>query len=60
MDNDKIKNKFLKRIKRVSKGYWALVMLLAVSSYHGKPSVLLYIAWAVVAGYLVWKMQEEE
>lgn len=60
MDNDKAKNKLLKRIKRVSKGYWVLVMLLIMSTCNSEPSVLLYIAWTVVVGYLVWKMQGEE
>ncbi|MEE0457371.1 MAG: hypothetical protein UC944_02760, partial [Anaerovibrio sp.] len=47
----------LKRIKRISKGYWGLVVLLMVSSWNSEPSVLLYITWAVVVGYLIWKMK---
>ena len=47
----------LKRIKSISKGYWGLVVLLMVSSWNSEPSVLLYITWVVVAGYLIWKMK---
>ena len=60
MDNNKIKNELRERTKRVSKGYWVLVMLLIMSTCNSEPSVLLYIAWAVVVGYLVWKMQGDE
>ncbi|MDY4883431.1 MAG: hypothetical protein SO129_03520, partial [Anaerovibrio sp.] len=55
-----IVSEMLKRIKRISKGYWGLVVLLMVSSWNSEPSVLLYITWAVVVGYLIWKMKGAE
>ena len=55
-----IVNEMLKRIKRVSKGYWGLVVLLVISSWNTEPSVLLYITWTIVTGYLIWKMSGEE
>ena len=55
-----IVSEMLKRIKSISKGYWGLVVLLMVSSWNSEPSVLLYITWAVVVGYLIWKMKGAE
>ena len=49
----------LKRIKRVSKGYWGLVVLLVISSWNTEPSVFLYITWTIVTGYLIWKRWRE-
>ena len=50
----------LKRIKKVRKGYWGLVALLMISSWNSEPSALLYITWAIVAGYLIWKIKVEK
>jgi len=55
-----IVSEMLKRIKRVKKGYWGLVALLMISSWNSEPSALLYLTWAIVAGYLIWKIKVEK
>ena len=48
------------RIKRVSKGYWLLVALLLIADFNREPSWLMLLKWAVVIGYLVWKISKNE
>ena len=48
------------RIKRVSKGYWLLVALLLIADLNSEPSWLMLLTWAVVIGYLAWKMSGGE
>lgn len=42
----------MERIKKVSKSYWLIVLLLAVSSIYGEWNILRITCWCVVIGYL--------
>lgn len=54
-----IVNDMSERIKRVSKSYWGIVFLWAVTSI-GEPVTWLTVASGVViGGYLIWKMVGE-
>ena len=55
-----IVTKMKERIKRVSKGYWLLVALLLIADLNSEPSWLMLLTWAVVIGYLAWKMSGGE
>lgn len=50
----------LKRIKKVKKLDWLFVLLLAIGTTYGEISILKCVCWAVVAGYLLWKMSGDE
>ena len=53
-------NEMLKRIKRVEKGYWVFVLLMAIGTAIGEMSILKCVCWALIIGYLAWKMSGDE
>lgn len=47
------------RIKRVSKSYWGIAFLWAVTSIGEPVTWLTVVSGIVIGGYLIWKMVGE-
>ncbi len=55
-----IVDEMLKRIKRVEKSFWIMVLLMAIGTINGKMSIIKGVCWIVIIGYLIWKMSGDE